>query len=836
MRRFPRSLRFYIAASTIYAAIIFVAVHAVYGVELGRAGIRFPDPEAVIGSIDIVSFMLWLGISVIAGTILHRLATALEGARDESAVRDAEIGSIFALSQALSGSLDLAEISREYLRSARRGLEASVTLGLLVHDDVAEAFRLVAEEGPHAGELLDKIYSASGLPAAIRTRVFDHRQSLVLPDTTAGGGEQWRLLARDLPKAHWIHSFAAMPLISQDRLVGAVVAGGEKAGSIVADRLQLVLVLGQFVAGAIRTALSLSEAEARADREELVSRIARRARASLDPDEVLRGTVEELGHALRVDRVVATTGSTADMLRVTYEWAAPRVLPQRPGRQALPVARLAAETGRTAVVRDVLADARVAQAAGDLRTGVRSVIATPILVGGQLAGTLSLAQANAPRDWTTDEVRLVEEVARELRVAIETARLFQARKGENERLIALQRAAATLAARTDPHEVFDMILRSAVQLLGQGSASLYTWDDEAGVLRLAENFSPVGLVADDAILRPGEGVVGRVFASREPLIVRDYQTWEGRTAVGVETGLRACIAVPLVRSGRALGALGLRSYDPAVAYSEDDARMLALFGDQVAATLTTLEAFGRQRQAVEQLERLNRAKSEFVSIVSHEFRTPLTGIQGFSEMMRDEELSLEEMREYAGDINKDAQRLNRMINEMLDLDRMESGRMTLHPERMDLNAVIDDVADRVRPNAPNHTLTLDLQPDLPQLQGDRDRLTQVASNLLNNAVKYSPTGGRITVSTRADGDQLRLDVRDEGLGIPADALETIFERYSRVDSQATKDIQGTGLGLPIVRQIVQLHGGRVWAESELGRGSVFHVVLPLAGSGAQVEA
>src|SRR6266545_2813299 len=334
MRRFPRSLRFYIAASTIYAAVIFLVVHTIYGIELGRAGLRIPDPEALIDSIDIVSFVLWLGISVIAGTILHHLATALEGARGESAVRDAEIGSIFALSQALSGSLDLAEITRQYLRSARRGLDASATLGLLVHDDVAEAFRLVAEEGPRTGALLNKAYSASGLPAAIRTRVFDHRQSLVLPDTT-GGGEQWRLLARDLPNANWIHSFAAMPLVSQERLVGAVVAGGERAGSLTADRLQLVLVLGQFVAGALRTSLSLSEAQSRGDREELVSRISRRARASLDPVEVLKGTVEQLGRALRVDRVVATTGSTPDDLLVTYEWDAAGIVPVGEGRRAL---------------------------------------------------------------------------------------------------------------------------------------------------------------------------------------------------------------------------------------------------------------------------------------------------------------------------------------------------------------------------------------------------------------------------------------------------------------------------------------------------------------------
>jgi signal transduction histidine kinase len=237
--------------------------------------------------------------------------------------------------------------------------------------------------------------------------------------------------------------------------------------------------------------------------------------------------------------------------------------------------------------------------------------------------------------------------------------------------------------------VFDMILRSAVQLFGQGSASLYTWDEEAGELRLAENVNVVtgNVAAGNRALRPGEGIVGRAFVTREPLIVNDYQSWEGRTSVGEARGLRASLAVPLIRSGRALGVLSIRSYDPTAAYTEDDAKMLGLFADQAAAALTTVEAFARQRQAVEQLERLNRAKSEFVSIVSHEFRTPLTGIQGFSEMMKDEDLTIAEMKEYAADINKDAQRLNRLITEMLDLDRMEAGRMTLHRESADLNAI-----------------------------------------------------------------------------------------------------------------------------------------------------
>jgi signal transduction histidine kinase len=205
-------------------------------------------------------------------------------------------------------------------------------------------------------------------------------------------------------------------------------------------------------------------------------------------------------------------------------------------------------------------------------------------------------------------------------------------------------------------------------------------------------------------------------------------------------------------------------------------------------------------------------------------------------MMRDEDLTTVEMKEYAADINKDAMRLTRMINEMLDLDRMESGRMTLHREPTDLNAIIREAADRLRPNAPNHRIGLALDTSLPRFAGDHDRLVQVVGNLLSNAVKYSPTGGEISVTTALEGTDLHLTVADQGMGIPADHLETIWERYSRVDSEVTRGIQGTGLGLPIVQQIVVLHGGRAWAESELGRGSVFHVLLPIATSSQAVEA
>jgi signal transduction histidine kinase len=235
-----------------------------------------------------------------------------------------------------------------------------------------------------------------------------------------------------------------------------------------------------------------------------------------------------------------------------------------------------------------------------------------------------------------------------------------------------------------------------------------------------------------------------------------------------------------------------------------------------------------RRETYRQIEQLSKLRSEFVSIVSHEFRTPLTGIQGFSEMMRDEELTLPEMREYAGDINKDARRLARLITDMLDLDRMESGRMTLNSEPVDLNRIVTETAAQFRLSAADHPIELDLDQSLGSIMGDSDRLTQVITNLVSNAIKYSPAGGAVELRTTRAERTVLLTVRDHGMGIPAEHLEKVFDRYSRVETTETRAIQGTGLGLPIVRQIVQLSEGQVWATSQSGQGSVFYVELPLS--------
>jgi two-component system sensor histidine kinase/response regulator len=262
--------------------------------------------------------------------------------------------------------------------------------------------------------------------------------------------------------------------------------------------------------------------------------------------------------------------------------------------------------------------------------------------------------------------------------------------------------------------------------------------------------------------------------------------------------------------------------------------LLATFEDAVRTNLKLrereqeLEHSNRTLdEQAQELTRLNEAQRRFVGLISHEFRTPLFGIQGFSELIRDETLTPDEIRDYASRINSEAKRLVRMITEILDLDRMESGHMTLTLGDVRINEVILSVVDYARPGAPQHRFTNLLDPALPVMTADQDKIVQVMTNLVSNAVKYSPAAGTITITTARDGDTVHVSVKDEGIGIPADALEKVFERFTRVERESLGDIKGTGLGLPIVREIVELHGGRVWAESPAGEGSTFHVELPI---------
>lgn len=231
------------------------------------------------------------------------------------------------------------------------------------------------------------------------------------------------------------------------------------------------------------------------------------------------------------------------------------------------------------------------------------------------------------------------------------------------------------------------------------------------------------------------------------------------------------------------------------------------------------------KAAREALERVEQMKNSFLSIMSHEFRPALSGIQGFSEIMRDGDLNTMELKEFAVDIYAEARHLVRMVGDMLDLNRIETGHAQLYRGWLDLNAILVDACERVRASAPDHVFRLQLATALPVLRGDREKLSSVVTGLLDGAVKRLPAGGEIGVSSMVEGHVVHVSVSDQGAGIPIGELERLFEATECVRDGRACGPSGTGATLSEAREIIWRHGGQIWVESVPGQESIFHFTV-----------
>ncbi|MEE8574120.1 MAG: ATP-binding protein [Thermodesulfobacteriota bacterium] len=228
-------------------------------------------------------------------------------------------------------------------------------------------------------------------------------------------------------------------------------------------------------------------------------------------------------------------------------------------------------------------------------------------------------------------------------------------------------------------------------------------------------------------------------------------------------------------------------------------------------------------------KRVEAIKKDFVANVSHELRTPLASIKGYSETLLDGGMAEETGKDFLRIIDKNATRMSRLIDDLLILSRLESQQMTIECESLDITDLISSTLLGFKKSAADKGISLsgDTPEELPKVEGDRDRLEQVVVNLLDNAIKYTPSGGSVSVAVAAGEDEVRVDVKDTGIGIPARDIARIFERFYRVDKARSRELGGTGLGLAIVKHIIQGHSGRVWVESEPGIGSTFSFTIPL---------
>jgi signal transduction histidine kinase/CheY-like chemotaxis protein len=334
------------------------------------------------------------------------------------------------------------------------------------------------------------------------------------------------------------------------------------------------------------------------------------------------------------------------------------------------------------------------------------------------------------------------------------------------------------------------------------------------------------------------GPNSRAVRTGQVVITNDY--WEmkqkGRGQVGVlvgpDNGLRpqSSLVVPMAIMGRIVGTVEVQSYENH-AYREEHVTAMRMAANLAAVAIENMRLLQFETRARAEAEEANRLKDEFLATLSHELRTPLTAVLGWSHMLREGRLDEKTHAAAVQTIERNARAQQQIIDDILDVSRIITGHLRLDPEPLDVRAVVESAADTVRPAAAAKQIRLDLRfdPRPAPVNGDSRRLQQVVWNLLSNAVKFTPRGGEVRVRVEPVGRHLRLSVADTGLGIRADFLPHVFERFRQGDQSTTRAHGGLGLGLAIVRHLVELHGGTASVESPgPDQGSTFTVELPLA--------
>jgi signal transduction histidine kinase len=475
------------------------------------------------------------------------------------------------------------------------------------------------------------------------------------------------------------------------------------------------------------------------------------------------------------------------------------------------------------------------------RTGTRTFLAIPMLREETPIGAIAIRRTEV-RPFSERHIALLKTFADQAVIAIENVRLFQeleARTSELGRSVgelkALGEVGQAVSSTLDLQTVLSTIVGHAVQLSGTNGGVIYEYDEAAeGFLLRASYRMEEALVEAlrGAPIRLGEGATGRAAIIRAPVQVPD--TLDEREYTGARLrpmlarlGYRSVLAVPLLREQRILGALTVWRKE-AGNFSSEIVNLLQTFATQSALAIQNARLFREIEDKSRQIEAANRHKSEFLANMSHELRTPLNAIIGFSEVLGERmfgELN-DKQAEYTEDILSSGRHLLSLINEILDLSKVEAGRMEL--AKFDLPSALENARTFVRERATRHGITLDLAVDerLGEFVGDERKIKQTLLNLLSNAVKFTPEGGRIGIEARQSDGAVEISVSDTGIGIAPEDQATIFEEFRQVGGDYAHKKEGTGLGLTLAKKFVEMHGGKIWVESEVGKGSRFIFTLP----------
>ena len=742
----------------------------------------------------------------------------------------------------LSSTLHLGEVLDLILERLRAVVPyESAAIGLLSGD----VYRLAAAHHlPRAEKLWGTGLSPDDLPLV--ARVVNGRAAVTVEDTHQS--DEWVITQGN----DRIRSWLGVPLLVKDRTIGLLMLNHTSTGFYDQRAARLALAFAQHAAVVIDNARLYEQSQAKLHEQTLLYEMTAAVSSVLDAGRMLRFLAERLVEVLGVTstRIATLAGETQTATVVAQHCSAS--------------AHGAEETSSTGQVYDLTHFPVTSEAllnrqpllavTGEepdewrktmaQRSG-QTMLLLPLVARDRVTGFVELWDSHSQRRFTETGITLAQTLINQTAVAVDNARLFAETRRRLSELTLLYDMAVAAASTRD----LDAVLKSVVKTLQfrvlEGTVvSVLLLDEGKKQLRLRARAGDLEGVTCQESIPANEGIYGQVVRDGQPILIND--THQAPDHVGCGPNVRSILCVPLGWGQRVIGVLNVLSAQEN-AFSSHDRRLLRTMSSSLGIAIENVRLFNElelseealmlRNQALERandrLQELDRLKSAFIATVSHELRTPLNAIIGFSEVLTDglagELTPL--AQEYLGYIHDSGKHLLNLINDILDLSKIQAGRMTLQLEPVDVVATAKEVQSTLALliAKKDQTFSIQQQDPLPPIVADHFRLKQILLNLVGNANKFTPEGGDISVRVLLiDPATLQLDVVDNGPGISLEDQSLIFEEFRQARSGQSPG-QGTGLGLAITRRLVELHGGHIWVESELGAGSTFTILLPVAG-------
>jgi signal transduction histidine kinase len=488
--------------------------------------------------------------------------------------------------------------------------------------------------------------------------------------------------------------------------------------------------------------------------------------------------------------------------------------------------RRALSSGKIVEVADTATDPDFLR---DVGSRAKRVTNVPLMTQRGPIGLIALD--GLPRDETIRHMLTI--LAGIAAVAIDKERLHQETAARLAEVSTLYTLATQITSSLSLNSVLNSVVSILRMTLDCRACSIFLIDARGEYLQLEAASGPSVAWKGIARLRIGEGISGQAIAEQRSIYVPD--THLEPDFIFFDPQIRSLVVVPLIVRNKAIGTLSIDATQPNA--FDEEVRLVAIASAQAAVAIENAElyeslqrSYGELEHAFDELRRLDDMKSELIQNVSHELRTPLTFIKGYVELLRDGQLGdlLDEQKAAINIVAGKTDVLSRLVDDIIGM--LQADGQQVHQAPICLASIGRAAIQSAQASATEAGLSLsdEIPDELPLILGDSRRLGQVFDNLLQNAIKFSDPGGTITLRIRDEGTRLRAEVQDTGIGIAADQLPRIFDRFYQVDGSTTRRYGGAGLGLAIVKQIVEAHGGTVGVESELHQGSLFFFTIPTA--------